>query len=297
MRQLEIPRSPWKRLFFFRVLPAADICIVAQALLSSGELGLLKRRYATVVFDFDRAVWSVPEGTKKSLEGKQHAHKYSEQFARQCRQVDKCIAGNIHLARKAGEYCENVSVVPTGIDTGKYVPRQKEDATRPVQIGWIGPSEKMGDVRSIFEQLTALAGPVQFLVVSDRPYQGPCQEYVFWEKWGAERELQQLHGMDVGVMPLVESEYSLGECRTELLKCMACAVPTVASSVGMGSEVIDHGIDGFLVDEHSEWDKYVLRLIDDPELRLKIGAAAREKIRSRFELDRVADMLWNVLEI
>lgn len=294
---IQVPPSFLRRLAFFRFLPKADICIIQQELFSGRELAFLRKQYQTLVYDFDNVVWTLPEALLGDSRGQLRAHRRAERFMRQCTEVDMCIAGSISLARKAGTYQENVSVVPTGLDIDAYVPRHEENFGRPVQVGWMGTADDMPEVRMAFERLEALAGPIQFQVVSETPYQGPCEKYVFWEKWSAERELQQLHGMDVGLVPLADDEFSRGRCGVRLLQYMACGIPPIVSSVGTCCEIVDHGIDGFLVDDPSEWDKYVMHLIDDAGLRKTIGSASREKIRSRYEISLVGEQLWDVLDV
>jgi glycosyltransferase involved in cell wall biosynthesis len=82
---------------------------------------------------------------------------------------------------------------------------------------------------------------------------------------------------------------------TVMLEGMACGLPVIATNVGGNCEVIIHGQNGFLVPprDPQSMSSYVLKLLDDSQLREKIGSSARLTIEQNFSWDRIAD---NILE-
>lgn len=74
-----------------------------------------------------------------------------------------------------------------------------------------------------------------------------------------------------------------------LLEAMASGVPVIAGRVYGIPEVVEDGITGLLVDPHNIDD--IARALDrmaDPDLRHKMGAAARERFERRFTLEEQA---------
>jgi len=70
------------------------------------------------------------------------------------------------------------------------------------------------------------------------------------------------------------------------LLAMSAAVPVIASRVGGLLEVIRHGENGFLVaNDAASFAAAVGDLLADPDLRRRIGAAARQTVMERFTLD------------
>jgi hypothetical protein len=65
---------------------------------------------------------------------------------------------------------------------------------------------------------------------------------------------------------------------------MACGVPVVASAVGVNREIIEDGVNGFLVSSEDEWVNRLGRLLADPELRRRFAAAGRRTIEERYSL-------------
>jgi glycosyltransferase involved in cell wall biosynthesis len=73
-----------------------------------------------------------------------------------------------------------------------------------------------------------------------------------------------------------------------VLEAMACGVPPVASNVCAIPEVIDNGVNGVLIPPRSVNDLAgaICCLLDDPNLRSKMGENARKTVLERFN--------WNV---
>jgi glycogen synthase len=88
------------------------------------------------------------------------------------------------------------------------------------------------------------------------------------------------------------------------LEAMACETPVVASAVGGIPEVVEHGDTGLLVPaetlDHAELEPRhpeqfardlaaaVNTLIDDPDLRAKMGRRARERVEQQFSWTSIA---------
>ena len=75
------------------------------------------------------------------------------------------------------------------------------------------------------------------------------------------------------------------------IEALASGCPVVATSVGGVPDVVDHGVDGFLV-EPGTVDGLASRLGElarDTELRTRMGAAGRERMQTRYSVDRLID--------
>jgi glycosyltransferase involved in cell wall biosynthesis len=74
-----------------------------------------------------------------------------------------------------------------------------------------------------------------------------------------------------------------------ILEAMANGVPVIAPRVGGIAEIIDDEIEGFLITTRNPEDfaERCLRL-KDPELRRRMGAAARKKIERHFSAEKMA---------
>jgi glycosyltransferase involved in cell wall biosynthesis len=75
-----------------------------------------------------------------------------------------------------------------------------------------------------------------------------------------------------------------------LLESMRHGLPTVVTLVGGNPEVVQDGVTGFLVPLGDEPDfvRRVVELVQDAGKRLAMGGAARERVATHFDIDRVA---------
>ena len=62
-------------------------------------------------------------------------------------------------------------------------------------------------------------------------------------------------------------------------------IPAVMSPVGVNTEIIDDGVNGFLAATDEEWLQKLSLLIDSPELRSKIGANGKQKVIHEYSMD------------
>ena len=78
------------------------------------------------------------------------------------------------------------------------------------------------------------------------------------------------------------------------LEAMAMQKAVVASNVGWASEIIQDGVEGFLVHptNHDEYAKKISELLNNTELQRNFGIAARKKIENKFSTGKVAEQNW-----
>jgi glycosyltransferase involved in cell wall biosynthesis len=107
-------------------------------------------------------------------------------------------------------------------------------------------------------------------------------EYLSWRE---ESEIQDLHQFEIGLYPIPANEWSLGKSSLKALTYMAIAIPVVATAYGTNFRVVEDGISGLLVKNEEEWVQRIIELIDDVELRKKIGLAGRKRVEEFFSVN------------
>lgn len=291
-----VPRGSYARYSFFSRLPFADIIISHRELFSTYELATLRRLTPKLVYDCSDAVWTLPE-REKGAGNALGRTRLARRLERVTRFVDMCIVDNRTLADKISEYNEHVAILPTPIDVKLYDlgTGGKEGGT--ILVGWMGTPGDESYLESTLKLLEPHAGSIQYSVVSNKPYIGPGREFALWASWSQDEEPHKLQAMDIGLTPLADDEFTRAGCGAAVLRYMASGVAVVASDVGRHREIIDHGIDGFLVREEADWAQYVMRLAQDPVLRTNMVTAARAKVVQQYSLESVAPRLWEALGI
>lgn len=99
---------------------------------------------------------------------------------------------------------------------------------------------------------------------------------------------------DIGVIPSRWEE----PCALVNFEFLACGKPLVTSNTGGQPEIITDGVDGLLVppDNPKALADAINKLILDPELRSKMGNAARETFERRFTYDKFYSKVMDVYQ-
>lgn len=97
---------------------------------------------------------------------------------------------------------------------------------------------------------------------------------------GAEESRSFLHGLDVFFYRTAEHwDEPFGRV---IVEAMACGLPVVCCNRGGFTEVVEHGVNGFLFDRDEEAFEIIQRLRNDPALRQAVGRAARETVERLY---------------
>jgi glycosyltransferase involved in cell wall biosynthesis len=208
--------------------------------------------------------------------------------------ADAIFAGNQYLADWCRPYCSTVHVIPTGIDTERFRPvdAPREKAADFV-IGWTGTAGNFRFLRSIEDALAAFlqAHPsATFLVVADeKPNLSALPpEQLRFVRWSASIEHEILAQMDVGIMPIDDSDLSRGKCSFKMLQYMAAGIPVVVSPYGMNAELLAIDRIGFGAASSDDWVGALQSLYSDEALRKTMGAAGRAVAQAGFSTASVA---------
>jgi glycosyltransferase involved in cell wall biosynthesis len=76
---------------------------------------------------------------------------------------------------------------------------------------------------------------------------------------------------------------------------MACGLPVVASPIGVNTEIVQEGINGFLAHDASTWVNTLEQLLTQPELATKMGQAGRKRVESEYCLQVTAPKLEKLM--
>ena len=209
------------------------------------------------------------------------------------RAADTCCCGNAYLMHYAETFCPRSIVVPTVVDTDSYVPYPFR-AERALTIGWIGSPTTYSNLRYLLPLLHEIVSRhgVRVRIIGagtaaerDRFYGLDLVE------WSEATEITDVQAMDIGVMPLVDQAFQRGKSGYKLIQYMACGLPVVASPVGVNSEIVEAGVNGFLATTIDEWQSALEQLIADAGLRQRMGNAGRHRAVERYSLQSQAPVL------
>lgn len=276
---------------------AADILLIHREVFPLGQRPCwraLERFPGPIVYDYDDAMF-LPQRVGRGLLGWME---HVETPKAVMRLSDVVLAGNRFLADYAGSYARHVVVLPTCIDTNRFVPRPRPpDDRRELVVGWIGSYTAAKYLHSLVEVLSAVAKTVPFrlyVIGCDAlpPIEGVTIEHA---QWALAREVDDFQRCDVGLYPLWDDAWAKGKCAFKAIQFMACGVPVVASAVGVNRALIQDGVNGFLASTEEEWVEKLRRLFMDASLRHRLGLAGRHTIEAHYSLPVHATTLGTAL--
>lgn len=209
------------------------------------------------------------------------------------------VGGNNYLAQRARDAGARwVKVVPTVIDLDRY--HVKADA--PVigelpRIVWIGSPSTARYLNLLIEPLRILAEkqPFIFRVIGGGMVDIPGVQ-VEPVSWTEDTEVENIGACDVGVMPLVNSSWEQGKCGYKLIQYMACRLPVVASNVGVNSDIVQDGKNGFLVNTPNEWVIALGKLLADKLLRSQMGLTGRQLVERTYCIQQTGPKMGSLLQ-
>jgi glycosyltransferase involved in cell wall biosynthesis len=86
---------------------------------------------------------------------------------------------------------------------------------------------------------------------------------------------------DIGIAPVSDSKFNSCKSNIKWLEYSACRFPTVASDV-YPYRSIEHGVTGFLARTENDWYEHLNTLIEDVDLRVRMGNQAYEHVWSTW---------------
>ncbi len=212
---------------------------------------------------------------------------------------------------------DRVEVLHTNVDADRW--RRDTAARRELRTAWgagedetvvlfagrLCPQKRPAVLARTLLELSRRAAPVRAVIAGDGEDRGWLEEFVRSEDLGERVRLlgplpndgirRAMSASDVFFLPSAWEGIA-----TSLFEAMAMELVVVASDVGGQRELVTPAC-GLLLpvgDEAEEVGRYadaIEALARDPEERRRRGAAARERIRSGFRLDTMADRLEALL--
>jgi glycosyltransferase involved in cell wall biosynthesis len=191
------------------------------------------------------------------------------------------------------------SILYAGIDVDRYRPEPGRQRRGVLYVGRILPHKGIN-------YLVEAIDPGVPLRIVGRPYHqeflqllrrlAAGKDVTFVTDASDEQVLREYQSCAVAVLPSVNTTvYGDTTALPELLgftamEAMSCGAPVLCSDVGALSEVVVDGVTGFLVppNDPEALRARIRRLLGDPELAGRLGAAARRRIAENFTWDHTA---------
>lgn len=293
--RLQIARAYLRRFRHLLELGGYDLIWIYAELFPYLPAAFEKLAFATgtpIVYDFDDAMFLPYDQHPSAWVRRLLAGKLEPLISG----AAACCCGNLYLRDYARRFNGNSMILPTVVDTDAYRPVPGRGDGR-VTVGWIGSPSSWPNVRTILPVLASLhrRHGIRFRAIGA----GAAAERDRFEgmelaDWSEASEIEEVRAMDIGIMPLLDRPFERGKSGYKLIQYMACGVPVVASPVGVNSEIVTPGANGFLATGEREWSDALEELVLDPGLRARMGREGRERAVERYSLSSQAPRLIEI---
>lgn len=207
----------------------------------------------------------------------------------------------------------SVHVIPNGVDVNRFancLVQRKQNEDEPLTIGFVGTLKQwhgVADLIEAYQQVATTRTNTRLLIVGNGPERarlelqvanlpnGLDQHVHFTGAVAADQIPAQLSQMDVAVAPygsLTDFYFS----PLKIYEYMAAGLPTVVSRVGQIPELIKDDVTGLLycAGNTSELARALVTLIEQPELRTRLGLAARRQVSANSTWDAVVSQILSI---
>lgn len=211
-----------------------------------------------------------------------------------CRISATVIANSPDNCAFARRHNANVWEVPSVVDADVYTGWQPRQASTDGQVcvGWSGSVTTAVNLQVIRRPLHELSrrGDVSLRFIGATDFAMPEIAHAAMP-WRAETEVEDLRRLDVGLLPVPLTPWTPHKFYLKLVQYMALGIPAVATPLGSNPLVIEDGETGFLARDEREWTDKLVRLVEDPDLRERIGRKAVEVAQARYTLQANAEKI------
>ena len=243
-----------------------------------------------IIYDFDDAVFSSSDylslikGGYKSQFLIKHSHQIilSSPFL-----LDHCMENNKH---------SKVKYIPCSLDLNRFKLKTSE-WPKKIVLGWTGTfSSKhyLDSIRDVFYEVDKYLD-IKIILITNFDYslEGLDCEIIRWEE---SSEISDLHKIDIGLYPLIQTDWALGKGGLKALQYMAAGIPAIATNFGTVKDFITHERNGFLVESTKQWVNAIKMVAENTKLRNNIIINARNTVETNYSVSNNEKKYLNVFE-
>jgi len=180
---------------------------------------------------------------------------------------------------------KHVVDISSTFDTDRFVPVENYTQHDVTTIGWTGTHSTIPFLEALQPVLAEVAKQrkIKLLVIANKEYamKDVPTEFI---PWSAVNEVSDLHKIEIGLYPIPANEWSLGKSSLKALTYMSIAIPFVATAYGTNYRIMQDGVQGFMAKDDNEWKEKLIQLVDDVEMRKRMGQAGRKQVVELFSV-------------
>lgn len=262
------------------VIAESDTVLVQKKLFPAHQVRTLRKHAKRLLFDIDDATWH-PHGRKHSWWTRWRTNRRLQSIVQA---ADVSLVANQYIAGHLNALGGKTQVLPMALKAEDWPRAEGREAVR-IRLGWSGAPVNLRyleDLEPVLAEVMGRHPEVELAVFCGKqPAFSTSLPYLHlpWRQGGEPDAVKTFH---IGLLPLPTDAFSQGKSPIKALQYMAAGIPTIATPQA-GSVEIGQGSDCmFFAENPQQWSERLCQLIQNDELRGKMGANARAAFEERF---------------
>lgn len=209
------------------------------------------------------------------------------------------------LTKKLFNLTSNFTVIPNAIDTSQFVATNAvKNSETILYFGTLIRKKGLLELPLIFNEVVKKNPNAKLILVGKDALDITTKSSSTWQIMQSLFDEKSIENVSyLGSVPYFEIKKIIQEVTlcvfptfaealpVSWLEAMAVEKPIVASNIGWATEIINDGVNGFLVHpkNHEEFANKIIMLLNNEQLQNDFGKEARNKIISNFSISLVAE--------
>ena len=268
----------------------SDVILIQRQESSTALEGMIKQvsHGKVILTDIDDNIWSIPRGIVdlKSFWTKERVQGF-EKSLEICHAITTTTP---FLAKIMKKFNENVFVVPNLVNSFEFT----KPENRSIKIGWGGSSTHLPDFTEEFVSILLklkheYKDKIELVMMGITPLEliGPSTFYRFVDPYKYLKFVREVN-FDIAIIPCSPNFFNDARSNVKFLEWSAVKAATIASPATSYVNCIKHGITGFLAKKPKQWYEYLKLLIEDIDLRKKMGQNAFNYVHENYSVEKKA---------
>lgn len=208
------------------------------------------------------------------------------------RNADHIIVSTEPIKAAIKHLNSRITVINNAIDPKIWKVRRKRRKDGMIRVGWFGSGSHLVDLPIAVEVMKPILQKypnVEFHIAGiifqeekeDRVYHHiGTKGYEEYPQWVADMDL------DIAIAPLIDTPFNRAKSNIKWLEHSMLKTPMVLSDVHPYSTSVNHGKNGYLAKNASQFRKHLEWLIESEEKRKEIGESAYKEVMDKWTIDK-----------
>lgn len=176
----------------------------------------------------------------------------------------------------------------------EFVEQRNKRYQDELAIVWVGTAVNLPFLQKVISHIDTAAEIIQqqgkkviLEVVCNQDLQYTTRALLIKNiRWCRDVAIERMLKAHIGIMPLVENEFTKGKGGFKLIQYMSVGLPIIASDVGYNSEVIYPEMKGgYLLKDFGDWTATIVAMASDEIKLQEMGVASRKAWEERFSYE------------